>query len=361
MRKPFVIAIVCCLLIAGAYPVRAQKINIIAYYAGGAADAEKFEAEKLTHIIFSFCHLRGNRLNVDDAKDSLTIKALAALKKRNPSLKVLLSLGGWGGCETCSDVFADENNRKTFAASVKQLGDYFNTDGIDLDWEYPTIPGHPGHKYSAGDKDNFTALVKELRNTLGNTAEISFAAGGFPRFLQDAVDWKAVMPYCDRVNLMTYDLINGYDTVTGHHTALYSTPNQLYSTDNAVQYLVQLGIPRNKLVIGAAFYARVWENVPATNNGLYQTGKFKTSVGYKNFATTFSKENGFILYRDSIAQAPWFYSADKKQFATFDDAESMRRKTRYAVEQKLNGIMFWELRHDTYRNGLLDAIYNAHQ
>jgi chitinase len=360
MRKS-IIALVCCLLIAGAYSAHAQKINIIAYYAGGAAEAEKFEAEKLTHIIYSFCHLRGNRLHVDDAKDSATIKALAALKKRNPSLKVLLSLGGWGGCQTCSDVFADENNRKAFAASVKQLGDYFNTDGIDLDWEYPTIPGYPGHKYSADDKNNFTELVKELRTALGNTAEISFAAGGFPRFLQEAVDWKAVMLYCDRVNLMTYDLINGYDTITGHHTALYSTPNQLYSTDNAVQYLINLGIPGNKLVIGAAFYARVWENVPSTNNGLHQPGKFKNSVGFRNFANAFSKENGFILYRDSIAQAPWFYSADKKLFATFDDAESLRRKTRYAIEQKLNGIMFWELRHDTYRDGLLNAIYNAQQ
>lgn len=360
MRKLITLAIACLLIAAGNF-ASAQKFNVIAYYAGGAAEAEKFEAEKLTHIIFSFCHLRGNNLHVDNANDSLTIKALVALKKRNPSLKVLLSLGGWGGCQACSELFADANNRKAFATSVKQLGEYFKTDGIDLDWEYPTIPGYPGHKYGPEDKNNFTALVKELRSTLGNAAEISFAAGGFPRFLQDAVDWKEVMPYCDRVNLMTYDLINGYDTVTGHHTALYSTPRQLYSTDNAVQYLIQIGVPRNKLVIGAAFYARVWENVAAVSNGLYQTGKFKAFVGFRNFATTFPKDSGFVLYRDSIAQAPYLYNAEKKLFATFDDMESLRRKTRYAIEQKLNGIMFWELRLDTYRDGLLNAIYNSKQ
>jgi chitinase len=359
MRKIF-ISTFCCLLVAG-YAAHAQKLNIIAYYAGNAADAEKFEAEKLTHIIYSFCHLKGNRLQVDDANDSLTIQALVGLKKRNPGLKILLSLGGWGGCETCSDVFADVNNRKVFAASVKELCDYFKTDGIDLDWEYPTIPGYPGHKYSAADKNNFTALVKDLRSTLGNKSEISFAAGGFTRFLTDAVDWKAVMPYCDRVNLMTYDLVSGFDTVTGHHTPLYSTPQQVYSTDNAVQYLVQLGIPRNKLVIGAAFYARVWENVSAVNSGLYQTGKFKSFIGFRSFASTFAPEDGFVLYRDSIAQAPWMYNADKKLFATFDDKESLRLKTRYAKEQKLNGIMFWELRLDIYRDGLLDAIYTAQQ
>lgn len=359
--RTLALAALALLLIAAPAGTAAQKLNVIAYYAGNATDADKFEAEKLTHIIFSFCHLRGNRLHVDDAGDTLTIKALVSLKQKNPSLKVLLSLGGWGGCETCSDVFSDADNRKIFAASVKQLCDYFNTDGIDLDWEYPTIPGYPGHSYSAADKNNFTELVKQLRATLGKKREISFAAGGFPRFLQEAVDWKTVMRYCDRVNLMTYDLVHGYDTVTGHHTALYSTPQQLYSTDHAVQYLVNLGIARNKLVIGAAFYARVWENVPAANNGLYQPGRFKTSVGFRNFATTFSKENGFVLHRDSIAQAPWFYSAEKKLFATFDDMESIRRKTRYAVEQRLNGIMFWELRQDLYSNGLLNVINNNKQ
>ncbi|MGB8191051.1 MAG: glycoside hydrolase family 18 protein [Chitinophagaceae bacterium] len=345
-------------LISMTYCAHAQSTSftVTAYYAGGAAQVDRHEAEKLTHIIYSFCHLNGNRLHVDNAKDSLTIKQLVALKKRNPSLKVLLSLGGWGGCETCSDVFADENNRKIFAASVKELCEYFKTDGIDLDWEYPTIPGYPGHKYAPADKQNFTALVKQLRETLGRKAEISFAAGGFPKFLQEAVEWKEVMQYADRVNLMTYDLINGYDTVTGHHTALYSTPNQLYSTDNAVQYLVQLGIPRNKLVIGAAFYGRMWENVPPANNGLYQPGKFKTSVGFRDFAEKFSPAKGFVRYRDSIARAPYLYNAAQKLFVTFDDELSLKDKTRYALDQGLNGIMFWQLTHDVPGKGLVGAI-----
>jgi len=363
MRSLLRITFCCLLSIASGFafsqPAATQPLTVTAYYAGNAARVDSFEAEKLTHIIFSFCHLKGNRLVVDDAQDTATIRKLVGLKKRNPSLKVLLSLGGWGGCETCSDVFADDNNRKVFARSVLELNNYFGTDGIDLDWEYPTIPGYPGHKYQPADKDNFTALVKELRNTLGDKTEVTFAAGGFTKFLVEAVDWKEVMKYADRVNLMTYDLIHGYDTVTGHHTALYSTSKQVFSTDNAVQYLVTLGIPRNKLVIGAAFYARVWENVPAMNNGLYQPGKFKTSVGYSSFPTAFSQKEGFTMYRDSIARAPYMYNASKKLFVTYDDAESLRAKTQYALDQRLSGIMFWQLTHDTYRNGLLDAIHSV--
>lgn len=359
MRTTFCLVLSIASLLAWPQSTAKKPLTVTAYYAGNASRADSFEVEKLTHIIFSFCHLKGNRLNVDDAQDTATIHKLVSLKKRNPSLKVLLSLGGWGGCETCSDVFADANNRKAFAESVLELNNYFKTDGIDLDWEYPTIKGYPGHKFQPADRANFTALVKQLRETLGNNTEVTFAAGGFTKFLEEAVDWIEVMKYVDRVYLMTYDLIHGYDTVTGHHTALYSTPRQVFSTDNAVQYLIALGIPRDKLVVGAAFYARVWENVPASNNGLYQPGKFKTSVGYRNFPATFSQQDGFMVFRDSIARAPYMYSPSRKLFVTYDDAESLKAKTQYAASQQLSGIMFWQLTHDTYRNGLLDAIHSA--
>src|SRR3954471_16503082 len=110
---------------------KAQSITVIAYYFGPAEQVDSFAAEKLTHIIFSFCHLKGNKLVVDKARDSLIIQKLVSLKSRNPQLKVLLSLGGWGGCETCSQVFSNEKGRTEFAQSVKDLTDYFHTDGID--------------------------------------------------------------------------------------------------------------------------------------------------------------------------------------------------------------------------------------
>jgi chitinase len=336
---------------------KGQPLAVIAYYAGQAAQVDSFAAEKLTHIIFSFCHLKGNRLSVDNARDTLTIQRLVALKKRNPQLKVLLSLGGWGGCETCSDVFATDNGRQDFSKSVKGLLDYFKADGIDLDWEYPAISGFPGHRFVPEDKPNFTKLVMELRKAIGHKNEICFAAGGFTQFLEESIDWKKVMPVIDRVNLMTYDLINGFSTVTGHHTPLFSTPQQKESTDNAIHYLDSIGIPTNKLVIGAAFYARIFENVDSANNGLYQPGKFKRGVPYKAFPKVLSPDSGFVYHWDPVAKAPWMYNAARKLFVTYDDTTSLRLKTAYAADKKLNGIMFWQLGEDTFSNGLLDAIY----
>jgi chitinase len=336
--------------------ITSQSLAVIGYYAGRAAGIDSFAVEKLTHIIFSFCHLKGNQLAVDDANDTATIQRLVSLKSRNPKLKVLLSLGGWGGCATCSEVFAVKNGRREFAESVNNLLKYFNADGLDLDWEYPVIPGYPGHRFSADDKPNFTELVIQLRKTLGKEKEISFAAGGFSKYLEESIEWKKVMRHLDRVNLMTYDLVHGYSTVTGHHTPLYSTPGQKESVDNAIRYLDSIGIPFNKLVIGAAFYARIFENVDSVNNGLYQPGKFKKGVPFKLFGSMLSADSGFVYHWDPVAQAPWMYNARHKWFVTFDDTTSMRLKTEYAIRKKLNGIMFWQLAEDTYRKGLLDVI-----
>ncbi len=331
--------------------------KIIAYYMGDGSDLQRYNISQLTHIIYSFLHLNGNQLSFDSATDKQALQRLVALKTQYPHLKVMLSLGGWGGCETCSDIFNSAENRKVFAQSTLAIIEEYQADGIDLDWEYPTIPGHPGHKYAAHDRTNFTALVQELRTAFGNKYQLSFAAGGFDDFLQTAVDWDAIMPLFDNVNLMTYDIVNGATPHTGHHTALYSTPQQKDSTDNAVQFLLRKGVAPEKIVIGAAFYARVWAQVAATNNGLYQPGVHTDGADYKKFSTRFNPTEGYIYYWDDIAKAPTFYSPVKKIFGTFDDQRSLAEKTRYVQKHKLGGMMFWQLPHDTDKKGLLDTIH----
>jgi chitinase len=158
------------------------------------------------------------------------------------------------------------------------------------------------------------------------------------------------------VNLMSYDLVSGFSKVTGHHTPLFSTKDQKQSADNAVRYLDSISVPLEKLIIGGAFYARVWEKVPDINNGLYQSGNFKSFVGFNKFSQVLNKDSGYILYRDEAAQAPYAYNKSKGLFATFDDPVSIARKTQYVIEKGMGGIMFWELSIDKQTGGMLDAI-----
>ena len=333
-----------------------KSFAVFGYYAGRPTFIDSFPVEKLTHLCFSFTHLKGSRISLGNARDTAGLINCVALKKRNPQLKVIISMGGWTGCYSCSDVFSTDSSRKIFASSTKKLLNDFKADGIDLDWEYPAIKGPPGHPYMLSDKENFTALIKTLRDSLGREKELSFAAGGFTQYINESVDWKTVVPLVDRINVMTYDMITGYDTVTGHHTGLYSTPKQKESCDNAVRLLLAKGVPANKLLIGAAFYARIWEKVEPENDGLYGKGKFLRGVSYRGFNNLFSVDSGFVYHWDKTASAPYFYNEKKKWFVTFDDSVSIVLKTKYAIKKKLNGIMFWQIADDAFENGLLGVV-----
>ena len=355
VRSLLLLALICFTSI-GKSQKNEKPISVIAYYAGSPTMIDSFKVEQLTHLIFSFCHLKGDSLSVNNARDSATIKNMVNLKKRNPALKVMLSLGGWGGCKTCSDVFASKKGRKAFAQSTKDLNDYFGTDGIDLDWEYPVVEGYPGHPFKLADKKNFTALVKQLRKKLGKNNEISFAAGGFPSYIDSAIDWKKVMPLVNRVNLMSYDLTSGFSKISGHHTPLYSSPQKVESVDNGVTKLISAGVPTHKIAIGAAFYTRIFKTEDTANHGLYRPAQFFRGVPYKHFADFFTDNPGFIKYWDSVAKAPYAFNPEQKLFATFDDSASIKLKTEYAIKNHLDGIMFWQLAEDTFSDGLLDII-----
>jgi chitinase len=330
-----------------------KSIKVIAYYSGDEHRIDDYDLEGVDQLIYSFLHLKGNRLTIDNTSDSLTLLKLTHLKNKYPKLKVLVSLGGWGGCKTCSDVFYTAKGREEFAHSTAEILKIYGADGIDLDWEYPVVPGPPGHPYRPEDKDHFTDLAKRLRKTIPPDAILSFAAGGFPSYLEQAIDWKNVMPLMDHVNVMSYDLVGGYSKTTGHHTPLYSTSQQIRSTDQAVQYLIKIGVPRSKIVIGAAFYGRIYEQVASKNRGLYQSAQFKRGVNQIHLD---SITQNFEFYWDDEAKAPYGYDAENKLFLTYDNPRSIQLKTHYAINQKLGGIMFWELLSDKPRQGLLSII-----
>ncbi|WP_347159720.1 glycoside hydrolase family 18 protein [Pontibacter chitinilyticus] len=338
-----------------------RDFAVMAYYTGEPATLDEQSVGQLTHIIYSFFHLEGNTLNKPTRQDSASLTYLTSLKQTHPDLKVMFSLGGWGGCEYCSPVFATAEGREAFAKSVKAFSRQYHLDGIDLDWEYPAIEGFPNHRFTPEDKANFTLLVQELRKTLGKNYIITFAAGGFNKYLEQSVAWDKVMPLVDYVNLMSYDLVNGNSTVTGNHTPLYSTPAQVESIDNAVRYLDSVGVPAGKIVVGAAFYARVWEGVQDQQHGLYQSGRFKEAVAYNELNRYFGENPGYTTYWDSTAQASYSYNPEKQLFATYDDSLSIAKKTAYALQYHLGGIMFWEFSGDNRQEGLLDVIDRVKQ
>ncbi|MEL6255689.1 MAG: glycosyl hydrolase family 18 protein, partial [Bacteroidota bacterium] len=312
-------------------------LRIIGFYHGDGSDLEKYKIEKLSHIVFCFTTLKGHIIDFKTNQDKRTLEKLCALKKNYPNLKVLVSFGGWAGCYSCSNVFAREVYRKRFAESVRDLLIQYGADGFDLDWESPVIGGPPNHTASKEDKANFTDLIKKLRNTLPSEMELSFDANTFKSYVEKSVDWDSVMQYVDYVNLMTYSLPGNDPNRTGHHTALFSSVAQKESVDMAIRRLDSLGIPKQKLILGAAFYGEMVETVDTLNHGLGRKGKFIAHVNYQQISNRMLKNKDYEYYWDSSSQAPYLYNPNNRCFITFDDRKSVVLKTKYALENKLGG------------------------
>ena len=96
------------------------------------------------------------------------------LKKLNPALRVLISLGGWTESYRFSDA-ALPANREAFVTSCIDMFIKGNVatgisaagvfDGIDVDWEYPGSCGATC-AFRPEDKQNFVALLAEFRRQL---------------------------------------------------------------------------------------------------------------------------------------------------------------------------------------------------
>jgi chitinase len=231
----------------------------------------------------------------------------------------------------------------------------YDLDGLDIDWEYPGQPG-AGHKFRVEDKQNFTALVRELRQrfdregrALGRHLALTMAAGSGQEFL-DHTEMGKAQQYLDTVNLMTYDYSEpGEDKITGHNAPLYANPAdpRKVSSDESVRLFLKAGVPARKLLLGAPFYGHVWGDVPATANGLFQPGG-AVPKGYASYGSLKdgSLGPGYVRYWDDEAKVPYLYNAEKKLFVSYEDTESIQGKAQYVLSHKLGGVMFWSYESD---------------
>ena len=169
--------------------------HIIAYVYGGEPEAlGNLGAEMLTHLNYAFANVTPEgEVVLGRAEDPARLAALTALRSKNPNLKILLSVGGWGWSENFSDAALTEASREQFAQSAVRLVTEHGLDGLDIDWEYPGQPGED-NVYRVEDKENFTLLLKTLRRHLdeqgtraGRTDDedylLTIAAGAGPTYL----------------------------------------------------------------------------------------------------------------------------------------------------------------------------------
>lgn len=358
---------------AQALPVSAQSAGsthpyvVIGYVTGHGWTKEQIDAQKLTHINYAFAiPAQTGELEPLKPRDEANLAALTSLRASNKNLKILISVGGWGGCKYFSDAALTDAARRKFANSAVALLKKHNLDGVDIDWEYPDQIG-AGNIFRPEDKKNYTLFLKAIRDRLdeqGKTDKrtganhylLTAATGGDTAFVNHT-ELANAQKYLDYVNIMTYDLYHGNDKQTGHHSPLYQSdkaPHARNGSATAVEGHIRAGVPVNKIVLGLPFYGRGWADANDQNNGLYQPAPGKHSfISYDELMAKYINKNGFTRYWDAEAKAPYLWNPTSRMFISYADPESLRNRVEYVKSKKLAGIMFWEYIYDLQQKSVL--------
>jgi chitinase len=286
----------------------------------------------VTHINYAFGHVNEtfNGVRVDKPE---RLKMIAGLKQQKPSLKVLLSIGGWGSGRF-SEMAADATYRQAFANDCQRVVKEFNLDGIDIDWEFPTS-NMAKISASPEDTDNFTLLMADIRKAIGDGKLLTLASNASAKY----IDFKAVNPYLNFVNIMTYDMASP----PKHHAALFRSEHTGWSCgDESVKAHIAAGIPAEKLTLGIPFYG----------HGKSGIDNF---IDYKDIIQL----QGFTDNWDDIAKAPYLTNAAGEFVCTYENVLSIGIKCQYLLDKKMLGAMYWDYDGDDSNGSLRKAVFEG--
>ena len=288
------------------------------------------DPQYMTHINYAFGHVNEsfNGVKIDNEE---RLRQIVDLRKQKPELKVLLSIGGWGSGRF-SEMAANDEYRRAFAADCDRVVKEFALDGIDIDWEYPTS-SMANISSSPDDTENFTLLMQDIRAAIGNEKELTLATVASARY----IDFKAILPSVDFVNIMAYDMASA----PKHHSALYPSGHSGdITSDGAVTAHLKAGVPPSKLVMGMPFYGRGGDG--------YSSFQDYNKVG--NTDTQYTEK------WDEVAQVP--YLADKNDTLVFgfENPRSLAIKCQYILDKDLLGGMYWDYSGDNEQGDLRRTV-----
>ncbi|XP_019493682.1 PREDICTED: chitinase-3-like protein 1 [Hipposideros armiger] len=309
-----------------------------------------------THVIYSFANISDNEIDTWEWNDVTLYGTLNTLKSRNPNLKTLLSVGGWNfGSHRFSKIAANAQSRRTFIKSVPPFLRAHGFDGLDLAWLYP------GRR----DKQHLTSLVKEMKAEFSREARegterllLSAAVSAGKVALDQGYNIAQLAQHLDFINLMTYDFHGAWRQTTGHHSPLFrgqkdARADRFNNVDYSVGYVLRLGAPAEKLVMGIPTFAKTFTlassetGVGAPTSGPGTAGRFTKEEGTLAYYEVCDLLRGATVHRLLDQRVP--YATKGNQWVGYSDPESVKIKVQYLRNQQLAGAMVWALDLDDFR------------
>ena len=322
---------------------------------------------------------------------SILYPQIQALKQKNPQLRTLLSIGGWGfndpndpnriGTSTYrlfSQMVSRPENRTQFIQSAIAYAHRYGFDGIDIDWEYPGDITRGG---TDEDFSNFVQFLQEMQKACHSTVPsllVTYAApaivpSGVPQKYRDNphmyFEWlRDCSHYLDRLNVMAYDYHGPFDfpRITGVNAPLNQdgpSSGASLCIEQTVKNYLESGISADKIVLGIATYGHSYGGVEELTTSSNGPGKNFSVSGNPGPST---RSSGLLSYyeiadmlalkqlafgTDSQTKTAYAYDIASQQWVSFDTPDTVALKASFAKERGLSGIMFWAVDNDEYQWG----------
>ncbi|XP_073984929.1 acidic mammalian chitinase-like [Rhodnius prolixus] len=318
-----------------------------------------------THLIYAFATFSNNfgLVPTDEYQDITNngYKDFNSLKEKNVNLKTLISLGGTSeGSARFSKMVESEEKINYFIKSAIEFLRKYNFDGINLDWQFPTI----GYGSKKEDMANYVKLTQALKEGFENEAkltnktslllticlpsEIEYIEQGYDLNLQNYVDF---------FNILTYDYHRSNEGNVSHHAPLYPLQQEIsanintnLNADSTIQHLLKKGLKSDKLNLGIPTYGRNYklDNVDKHDIGAPSKGNqgSKEFTSYYDICKTTKEQNWTVVHVNESSIMPYTFKGE--DWIGFDDEESVQAKGEYARKHNLGGIMFWTLDYDDF-------------
>ncbi|KAF2124900.1 glycoside hydrolase family 18 protein [Dothidotthia symphoricarpi CBS 119687] len=343
---------------------RTADARTIGYYEGwnyqrpcGNMEPEDIPLGHWTHINFAFALINPKTFHIEDMDPGTGSRydRVAALKERQPDLKVWIAVGGWAMNDpgpyrtTFSDMAASEANQDKFFDSLLTFMKRYNLDGVDLDWEYPVAEDRGG---IPADFDNYVNLLTRLRerlNSSGRQYGISLTLPASYWYLR-GFDLQGMEPYLDWFNVMTYDIHGVWDASIDSLGPIAQAHTNLTEIKMGLELLWRNNINPARVVLGLGFYGR---SFTMKDPGCMKAG-CEFSEGANGGACTGTAgvlstaeineiiANGATVTYDNEA-AVKIVTWDSNQWVSFDDTQTLGTKIDFAHQHCLGGTMVWAI------------------
>jgi hypothetical protein len=277
----------------------ANQSQIVGYLPDYRVDAIDVSVGQFVTDLIFFSLEPTDYGTLDDSRFNISIQNKLAQIKNEYDIRIHVALGGWERSSGFAAMATNDTLRADFIEELTYFCQDYDFDGVDYDWEFPK---------NENENSAYAALIVETKEAFQPYGLIVTSALNVSQNLKSEA-YEAL----DHIHVMSYD-----------HAGQHSTYNQAV---NDITNFLNRGIVSEKIYLGVPFYGRHISNW--------------TAYTYSEIISTYNP-------------AP---DVDQVDGIYFNGITTIKRKTEYAINNNLGGIMIWEVGQDTRdETSLLVAI-----